>query len=99
MLDQTMTLEYFAELLDEEDLTTKERKTILAILAEIKPHASAFHYNTPELVELATLYSPIFQALPAKETALFTSVLMMPIFTFTLPLSEEEADQWMKENK
>lgn len=99
MNNQTMTLDYFAGLLDEEDLTKKERETILAILAEIKPHATAFHYNTPELVELATLYSPIFQALPAKKTALITSVLKMPIFTFTLPLSEEEADQWMKENK
>lgn len=96
MIDQTVTLEDFTDLLTDEELTPDALECILAVLAEIKPHAVSFQANTPELVQLAALHSPTFRVLPASRQQFFSSVLTMPVFFYTLPLSEEEADQWEK---
>nr|WP_159466452.1 hypothetical protein [Scandinavium goeteborgense] len=50
MIDQTITLESFADLLVDEGLTSAFLEIILSILAEIKPHAAAvppqsWHYR------------------------------------------------------
>lgn len=103
VLDQTITIEDFADLmaddLAEAELAPDTLEKLLAVLAEIKPHAPSFQANTPELVQLAAQHSATFQALPADRQRFFTSVLSMPVFFFTLPLGEEEADRWMKENR
>ncbi|HEY3985229.1 hypothetical protein [Cedecea sp.] len=98
MIDQTITLESFADLLVDEGLTSAFLESILSILAEIKPHAAAVQANTPELVQLAALHSATFLALPAQKQQFCASVLSMPIFFITQPSGEEEANQWMKEN-
>ncbi|ECJ2502734.1 hypothetical protein HB034_004544 [Salmonella enterica subsp. diarizonae] len=95
-IDQTVTLEDFADLLADEGLTPEALESVLAILAEINPHKASFQANTPELVQLAALHSPKFQALPATRQRFFSEVLTMPVFFYTLPLSEEEADEWEK---
>lgn len=97
--DQTVTLEDFSDLLADEELTPKALEDILAVLAEIKPHATSFQANSPELVQLATLYSHKFQTLTTGRKTFFSSVLSMPIFFMTLPMDEENASKWMKENK
>lgn len=97
--DQTVTLEDFADLLADEELTPEALEDILAVLAEIKPHATSFQANSPELVQLATLYSHKFQTLTAGWKTFFSSVLSMPIFFMTLPMDEENASKWMKEDK
>ncbi|AYN25693.1 hypothetical protein D8682_01015 (plasmid) [Buttiauxella sp. 3AFRM03] len=97
--DQTVTLEDFADLLADEELTPEALEDILAVLAEIKPHATSFQANSPELVQLATLYSHKFQTLTTGRKTFFSSVLSMPIFFMTLPMDEENASKWMKENK
>lgn len=99
MIDQTITLESFADLLVDEGLTSAFLESIQSILAEIKPHAAAVQANTPELVQLAALHSPTFQCLPTQKQQFCASVLNMPIFFMTLPLGEEEADEFMKEGK
>ncbi|HGF3272612.1 TPA: hypothetical protein ACGAHT_004580 [Salmonella enterica subsp. enterica serovar Newport] len=98
MIDQTVTLEDFADLLADDGLPPDALEEILAVLAEIKPHAVSFLANTPELVQLAALHSPKFQALPASRQQFFASVLTMPVF-FMTPQSEEEADEFMREGK
>lgn len=97
--DQTVTLEDFADLLADEELTPEALEDILAVLAEIKPHATSFQANSPELVQLATLYSHKFQTLTTGRKTFFSSVLSMPIFFMTLPMDEKNASKWMKENK
>ena len=98
-IDQTVTLDDFADLLADDDLLPDALEEILAVLAEIKPHALSFQANTPELIQLAALHSPKFQALPAVKQQSFASVLTMPVFFMTLPLSEEEADEFIREGK
>ncbi|TDN48063.1 hypothetical protein [Scandinavium goeteborgense] len=97
-IDQTTTVEAFADLLADEGLSPEALEDMLAVLAEIKLHTASFQANTSELVELAALHSPKFQALPAERKRFYTSVLSMPVFFYTLPLSEEEADEWEKLN-
>ncbi|EOX8956953.1 hypothetical protein ACPW5J_004335 [Enterobacter hormaechei] len=99
MIDQTVTLEAFADLLADDDLPPEALEYHLAILTEIKPHADSFQANTPELVQLAAQHSPTFQALPAQKQQFCASVLTMPVFFMTLPLNEEEADEFMREDK
>lgn len=99
MIDQAVTLEDFADLLADDDLPPDELERHLAILAEIRPHAATFQANTPELIQLAALHSPTFQGLPAQKQQFCASVLSMPVFFMTLPLSEEEADEFMREGK
>ncbi|MCE0826765.1 hypothetical protein LVQ78_12055 [Buttiauxella sp. A2-C2_NF] len=79
--DQTVTLEDFADLLADEELTPEALEDILAVLAEIKPHATSFQANSPELVQLAPLYSHKFQTLTTGRKTFFSSVLSMPIFS------------------
>ncbi|MCV6862045.1 hypothetical protein MZC50_09060 [Yersinia pestis subsp. pestis] len=99
MLDQTVTLEDFADLVADEGLTPEALEAFLSIIAEIRIKAESFQANSPELVQLAALYSPKFQMLPAARQEFFASVMTMPIFFMTLPMGEEDADQWMKESK
>lgn len=99
MLDNTVTIEDFADLLADDDLPPETLELLLGILADIRPHAATFQANTPELVQLAALHSPAFQALDARKQSFLASVLTMPVFFMTLPLSEEEADEFMKEGK
>jgi hypothetical protein len=93
---QTVTLEEFADLLADEDLPPEMFEEILAIIAEIRTKTRTFQANSPELVQLAALHSPKFQALPATRQRFFSEVLTMPVFFYTLPLSEGEADEWEK---
>ncbi|HBU8763982.1 TPA: hypothetical protein MDE14_005068 [Klebsiella pneumoniae] len=86
--DQTITLEDFSDILADDGLIPEELERILSILAEISPHTATFHANTPELVQLAALYSPTFQALQAQKQQFCASVLTMPLFFMT---SEEES--------
>lgn len=99
MIDQTVTLEDFADLLEDEEFKPETLELLLKVLAEIKPYATSFQGNTPELVQLAALYSLTFQTLPAERQRSFASIMTMPIFFMTLPMNEEEASQWMEENK
>ncbi|NUB65156.1 hypothetical protein HUC49_22930, partial [Escherichia coli] len=43
-------------------------------------------------------HSPTFQALPAERQSFFRSVLSMPVFFYTVPLSDDEAAEWEKLN-
>lgn len=82
-MTQPVTIESFANLLAEEALPQEYSVLVLAILAEISPHATAFRVNSSELVQLAARYSPTFQALNADKQAFVSSVLTMPLF-FTM---------------
>ena len=46
--------------------------------------------------QLAAQHSPTFQALPAERQSFFRSVLSMPVFFYTVPLSDDEAAEWEK---
>lgn len=80
MLDQTVTLEDFADLVADEGLTSEALEVFLSIIAEIRAYAYSFQANSPELVQLAALHSPTFQILPAGRQEFFASVMTMPIF-------------------
>ncbi|HHS8295455.1 TPA: hypothetical protein ACTT0P_004225 [Yersinia enterocolitica] len=99
MIDQTVTLEDFSDLMADEDLNPEALETILCIIAEISTKTDSFQANSSELVQLAALHSSKFQTLPAGRQEFFASVLTMPIFFYELPLSPEDARQWEKENK
>lgn len=99
MIDQTVTLEDFADLITDEALTPEALEIVLCIIAEISTKTDSFQANSSELVQLAALHSSKFQTLPAGRQDFFASVLTMPIFFYDLPLCEEDARQWEKENK
>lgn len=99
MIDQTVTLEDFADLVADEDLNPEALEVLLSIIAEIRIKADSFQANSSELVQLAAMHSPKFQVLPAGRQEFFASVLTMPTFFYELPLSPEDARQWDKENR
>ncbi|NTZ47713.1 hypothetical protein FCM30_18400 [Lelliottia aquatilis] len=98
MLSQTITINDFCDLLEDEELPPDALTLILTILSEISLQADSFEANTPELVQLAQ-HSPTYLELPADRQAFFASVMTMPVFFYEVPLSPEEARQWEKEDK
>lgn len=98
MTTRTITLEAFAGLLANEALPPDKLEMLLQILAEIIPHRACFQPNTAELLDLASDHSPAFQALCPDSQAFVCAVLSMPVFFFSVPESEDDAGQWIREN-
>ncbi|CAI0846174.1 Uncharacterised protein [Serratia quinivorans] len=88
--DQTVTLEDFADLLADEELTPEALEDILAVLAEIKPHATSFQANSPELVQLAPLYSHKFQTLTTGRKSWVPALFGEPKPMMVLHIKSEE---------
>ncbi|MEH5143222.1 hypothetical protein [Enterobacter cloacae] len=98
MADSTITINDFADLLEQEDLPQETLQTLLIVLSEISLKADRFEANTGELLALAREHSPTFQQPPADRREFFSSVLCMPVFFYTVPLSDDEAKEWEKLN-
>ncbi|MGE9750880.1 hypothetical protein [Escherichia coli] len=98
MINQTVSINNFSGLLKDEELPAGDLQTVLLVLSEISQKQDHFQANTSELVQLAAQHSPTFQALPAERQSFFRSVLSMPVFFYTVPLSDDEAAEWEKLN-
>ena len=96
MINQTVSINNFSGLLKDEELPAGDLQTVLLVLSEISQKQDHFQANTSELVQLAAQHSPTFQALPAERQSFFRSVLSMPVFFYTVPLSDDEAAEWEK---
>ncbi|MER3868586.1 hypothetical protein J8865_25710 [Klebsiella pneumoniae] len=98
MINQTVSINNFSGLLKDEELPAGDLQTVLLVLSEISQKQDHFQANTSELVQLAAQHSPTFQALPAERQSFFRSVLSMPVFFYTVPLSDDEAAEGEKLN-
>ena len=96
MINQTVSINNFSGLLKDEELPAGDLQTVLLVLSEISQKQDHFQANTSELVQLAAQHSPTFQALPAERQSFFRSVLSMPVFFYTVPLSDDETAEWEK---
>ncbi len=96
MINQTISINDFSGLMKNEELPAGDLQTVLLVLSEISQKQDHFQANTSELVRLAAQHSPTFQALPAERQSFFRSVLSMPVFFYTVPLSDDEAAKWEK---
>ncbi|EEW2040086.1 hypothetical protein ACPTC0_004668 [Escherichia coli] len=97
MATDTITIEEYKTLLLRELLPDDELELIIQILTEISFHSTEFQPNSPELVQLATQHSPTYQAISEARKTFLSSIMNMPIFFYTVPLSPEEAEEWEKE--
>ncbi|MCK6942916.1 hypothetical protein [Enterobacter roggenkampii] len=97
-MDQTITVNDFCDLLEQEELPPEVLKQMRLIMSEISVKTDKFQANTHDLLQLAQ-YSPTFLKQPADRQQFLAHIMTMPVFFMTLPLGEEEADEWMKENK
>lgn len=98
MTNTTITINEFTDLLEMEALPADTLQTLLIILSEISQKKDRFEANTGELLALAQEHSPTFQQTPADRRDFFSGVLCMPVFFYTVPLSEDEAKEWEKLN-
>ncbi|EEE2004515.1 hypothetical protein CI266_004949 [Salmonella enterica subsp. enterica serovar Kotte] len=97
MTTNIITIEEYQELLLRELLPDDILELMIQILTEISSHATEFRANSPELVQLATQHSPTYQAIAEARKTFLSSIMNMPIFFYTVPLSPEEAEEWEKE--
>ncbi|WP_045853553.1 hypothetical protein [Raoultella terrigena] len=93
-MDQTITVNDFCDLLEQEELAPEVLELMLLIMSEISLKADSFQANTHELLRLAQ-YSPTFLALPAARQQFVAGIMTMPIFCY-LPLSPGDVRQWEK---
>ncbi|EQA6227935.1 hypothetical protein ACX5CW_004621 [Enterobacter ludwigii] len=96
-MDQTITVNDFCELLEQEELAPDVLELMMLIMSEISVKTDKFQANTPDLLQLAQ-FSPTFLALSAVRQQFLAQIMTMPIF-FMTPLGEEEANEWMKETR
>lgn len=85
MINTTVTINDFADLLELEDLPPETLQTLLLILSEVSLKKDRFKANSGELLILAVNHSPTFQALSPQKQELICAVLCMPLFFLSQP--------------
>jgi len=80
MIDSTISLDEFEDLLSEDGLPDDALAVIRQIFSDIRPVTQRFKANSNELINLAISHSPTYAALPNERREFFNGVLKLPIF-------------------
>lgn len=80
MIDSTISLDEFEDLLSEDGLPDEALAVIRQIFSDIRPVTQRFKANSEELVNLAVAHSPTYMALTDERREFFNGVLKLPIF-------------------
>jgi hypothetical protein len=85
MIDSTISLDEFEDLLSEDGLPDEALAVIRQIFIDIRPVTQRFKANSNELINLAVSHSPTYAELPDDRREFFNGVMKLPIFFMINP--------------
>lgn len=85
MIDSTISLDEFEDLLSEDGLPDEALTVMRQIFSDIRPVKQRVKANSNELINLAASYSPTYAALPDERREFFNGVMKLPIFFMINP--------------
>ncbi|HGM5392025.1 hypothetical protein BSQ98_10450 [Serratia liquefaciens] len=80
MIDSTISLDEFEDLLSEDGLPDEALTVMRQIFSDIRPVKQRFKANSDELINLAVKHSPTYTALPEERRKFLNGVMKLPIF-------------------
>ncbi|HBQ7493227.1 hypothetical protein [Serratia marcescens] len=85
MIDSTISLDEFEDLLSEDGLPDEALTVIRQIFSDIRPVKKRFKANGNELINLTVSHSPTYAELPDERREFFKGVMKLPIFFMMNP--------------
>ncbi|EPC6177117.1 TPA: hypothetical protein ACNV4G_003325 [Serratia marcescens] len=80
MIDSTISLNEFDDLLSEDGLPDEALTVMRQIFSDIRSVKQRFKANSDELINLAVKHSPTYAELPDERREFFNGIMKLPIF-------------------
>lgn len=80
MIDSTISLDEFEDLLSEDGLPDEALTVMRQIFSDIRLVTQRFKANSDELINLAINHSPTYASLPDERRKFLNEVMKLPIF-------------------